>query len=123
MEDGRACPAPLTRIPVNRAELVVAMAKGYRAGRPVWTHGIKCENYFAATLGPTAMLRRVVLTYVQGGEHCRAIRSQVEGKDTSRRIGGRRMSLISTGEISLAHAGEHGSAGRCNEPAKRHQAT
>ena len=108
---------------MNRAELVVVMAKGYGAGRPVWTHRIKGKNNLAAALRPTAMLRRVVLANVQRGQHCRAVRSQAQSKDTSRRVGRRRMSLIGTGEISLPPCGEHRCTGGCNdEPAER-QAT
>ena len=96
MKDGRASSAPLARIPVNRAELVVVMAKGYGAGRPVCAHRIERKNDLAAALRPTAMLRRVVFAYVQSGEHCCAVRGQAQSKDPSRRVGRRRMSLIST---------------------------
>ncbi len=81
---------------MDGAEFVVVMTKGYGVGRPVGSHRVKGKQDLAAALRPAAMLRRVVLADVQGSENRRAIRSQIEGKDASRRIRRRRMALIGT---------------------------
>ena len=78
------------------AEFMAAMAKGYGVGRPVGSDRVKGELDLAAVLRPAAMLHGVVLADVQGSENRRAIRSQIEGEDTSRRIRRRRMALIGT---------------------------
>ena len=96
VKDGRPSPAPLTGIPVDRAEFVVAMAKSDGAGRPVRTHRIKGKHNLAAALRPAAMLGRVVFADVKRGEDRGAVRSQVEGEDPFRRIGRRRMTLVGT---------------------------
>ena len=88
--------SPLTRIPVEGAESVTALTKGDGVGRrPVCAHRIKSKNNLTAVLRPMAMLDRVVFTNEQRGEDRGAIRSQVESKDTFRRVGRGRMPLVS----------------------------
>jgi hypothetical protein len=111
------------------------MAKGDRAGRLVRAHGVKRKHDLAASLHPAAMLGHAVLAKVKRVENGCAIRSQVEGEDPFRRIRRRRVTLISTGKISLLPPGKADSSGPgralqlCsgasgwNEPAKRQQET
>ena len=91
---------------MDRAEYMAAMAKGYGVGRPVGSHRVKGKQDLAAVLRPAAMLDCVVFADVQGSENRRAVRSQIEGEDASRRIRRRRMALISTRGISLRATGK-----------------
>jgi hypothetical protein len=52
-------PSPLTRIPVDGAEFVTAMMKGYGMGGPVRPHGIKGDYNLVAAPAPTPALGRV----------------------------------------------------------------
>ena len=78
------------------AEYMAAMAKGYGVGRSIGSHRVKGKQDLAPVLRPAAMLGRVVFADIQGSENRRAIRSQIEGENTSRRIRRRRVALIST---------------------------
>jgi hypothetical protein len=91
---------------VDRAELVVAMAKGYWTRWLVRSHGIKCKHNLATVLHPAAMLGHPVFANVKGVENGRAIRGEVEGEDPFRRIGRRRVALISTSKISILPPGK-----------------
>ena len=135
MQNGRTSPAPLTGVPVNRAELVVAMAKGDWMRRLVGSHGVKRQHDLAAGLHPAAMLGHPVFADVKGVENGCAIRSKVEGEDPFRGIGRRRVALVSTTKISILSPEKGGpsglgcglrlisSANGWNQPAKRQQGT
>ena len=82
------------------------MAKGYRAGRLVRPHRVKRKHDLAAALHPAAMLGHAVLANVKSVENGCAIRSQAEGENPFRRIGRRRVALISTSKISLLPPGK-----------------
>jgi hypothetical protein len=101
VQNRRTSPAPLAGVPVNRAELVVAMAKGYWAGRLVGSHRVKRKHDLATALHPAAMLGHPVFANVKGVENGCAVRSQIEGEDPFRGIGRRRVALISTSKISI----------------------
>jgi hypothetical protein len=72
------------------------MAKGDWARRPVGSYWIKGKHDLATGLRPATTLRRVVFPDIQGGKNGCTVGGQIEGKDTSRRIAGRRMPLICT---------------------------
>jgi hypothetical protein len=135
VQNRRTSPAPLTGVPVDRAELVVAMAKGYWTRGLVRSHGVKCKHDLTTGLHPAAMLGHPVFANVKGVENGCAIRSEVEGEDPFRGIGCRRVALISTSKISILPPGKayrSGPGGALqlgsgtngwNEPAKRQQGT
>jgi hypothetical protein len=129
VKNWRASPAPLTGVPVNWAELVVAMAKGYWAWWLVRSHGVKGKHDLATVLHPAAMLGHLVFANVKGVENGCAIRSEVEGENPFRGIRRRRVALISTSKISILPPGKayrtqlgSGTNG-WNQPAKRQQGT
>jgi hypothetical protein len=101
VQDWRTSPAPLAGVPVNRAEFVVAMAKGYWTRRLVGSHGVKRKYDLATALHPAAMLGHPVFADVKGVKDGCTVRSEVEGKDPFRRIGRRRIALVSTSKISI----------------------
>ena len=135
MEYRWSAAAPLAQIPSDGAEFVAVMAKGDWPWRPVWPNWIKGKHDLAAGLGPAAMLRCIVFPDVEGVENGGAVGGQIEGEDPFRRIRRRRVTLISTGKISLLPPGKADSSGPgralqlCsgasgwNEPAKRQQET
>jgi len=135
MQNRRPGTAPLTGIPSNRAQLVVTMAKGDRAGRLVRPHGVKRKHDLAAAPHPAAMLGHAVLANIKSVENGCAIRSQAEGENPFRRIRRRRVALISTSKISLLPPGKVDGevSGRAlhlrsgvsggDEPAERQQGT
>jgi hypothetical protein len=110
VEDGRSSSAPLVGIPMDWAQFVVAMTKGDGLGGSVRSDWIKDKNDLPATLRPAAMHRGVVFADVLGGEHRSSVRSQVEGKDPSRRIGRWCVALVDPGQ---------GGKGGGNDPAER----
>jgi hypothetical protein len=121
VKDGRSSSAPLVGIPVDWAEFVVAMTKGDGLGRSVRSDWIKDKNDLPATLRPAAMHRGVVFADVLGGEHRSSVRSQVEGKDPSRRIGRWCVALVDPGKIGLVAPCHQGGKGGGNDPAERQQ--
>ena len=134
VQNRRATPAPLTGIPSNWAELVVAMAKGYRARRLVRPHRVKRKHDLAAALHPAAMLGHAVFANVKRVENGGAVRSQVEGENSFGRICRRGVTLVSTSKISSLPPDKAGSlpgrarqlcsgAGAHHEPAKHHKGT
>ena len=124
---------------MNRAEFVVAMTKGNGRGGPFGPIASKVRTIWLPLCVQRPCCVASVFADVQGGENRRAIGGQVEGEDPSRRIGRRRVTLISTGKISLLAPGKangaqtcrgpgwglHFGAGAadCQEPAERQQAT
>ena len=91
---------------MNRAELVVAMPKGYWTRRLVGSHGVKRKYDLATALHPAAVLGHPVFADVKGVENGCAIRSEVEGEDPFRGIGRRRVALISTSKINILPPGK-----------------
>jgi hypothetical protein len=86
---------------VNGAQFVPVMAKGYGPGRLIVTHRVKSKHNLAAVLRPTALLARVVFANVQGGKHRTPVGGEIEGKNTPRRIGRRRMTLVDPWHLPL----------------------
>lgn len=121
VKDGRSSPAPLVGVPVDWAQLVVAMTKRNGPGRSIRPHRVKGKNDLPATLCPAATEGGVVFADVLGGEHGAAIRSEVEGKDPFRRIRRRCVALVDAGKIRLVPLGYQGGEGGCKDPAKRQQ--
>jgi hypothetical protein len=117
VKDGRSSPAPFAGIPVDWAKLMITMAKGYRAGRPIRSHGVKGKNNLAAASRPTAMLGRIVFADIEGGENRSAIRRQVQSEHPPGRVGRGRMTLVNTWEISLPVRGEDCPPSKRNQPA------
>jgi hypothetical protein len=101
VQNGRPAAAPLTGIPSDRAELVVAMAKGDRAGGLVRPHRVKRKDDLAAALHPATMLGHAVFANVKGIEDGCAVRSQVEGKDPFCCVCRRCVALIGTAKVGL----------------------
>jgi len=79
---------------VDRTEFLPVMAKRYGPGRLIVAHRVKVKHNLAAVLRPMAVLARVVLADVQGSKNRAAVGSKIEGKNTLRRIGRRRVTLV-----------------------------
>jgi hypothetical protein len=86
---------------VDGAEFLPVMAKRYGPGRLIVPHGVKGKHHLAAVLRPTAMLAGVVFADIQGGKNRAAVGSEIEGKNTLRRIGCRRMTLVDPWHLPL----------------------
>jgi hypothetical protein len=97
------------------------MAKRYGPGRLIVAHRVKGEHHLAAVLRPTALLIRVVFANVQGGKNRTTIGSEVQGKNTLRRIGRRRVTLVDPCRLPL-RSEKRDAAGR-NEPTESQQTT
>ena len=95
---------------MDRAQLVVVMAKGDGVGRTVRPYGVKSNDDLAAALGPTAPLRGVVFPDIKSSEARRAIRCQIQGKDPARRICFRRVALVGPGKIIFVQPDKTGGA-------------
>jgi hypothetical protein len=97
------------------------MAKRYGPRRLIVAHRVKAEHNLAAVLRPMALLVRVVFADVQGGKNRAAIRSEVQGKNTLRRIGRWRVPLVDPCHLQL-RSEKRDAIGR-NEPTESQQTT
>jgi hypothetical protein len=70
------------------------MAKRNGPGRLIVTDRVKGKHHLAAVLRPMALLARIVLTDVEGGQNRAAVRSEIECKNTPCRIGRWRVTLV-----------------------------
>lgn len=77
------------------------MAKRDRPRRLIGSHGVKRQNHLVSALRPFAMLNHVAFADEYCAENRAAIRSQIEGKDTLRRIRRRRTALVGTWHLLL----------------------
>jgi hypothetical protein len=102
-------------------EFVPVMAKSYRSGRLIVAHRVKGKHHLAAVLRPMALLARVVFADVQGRKNRPPVRSKIEGKNTLRRIGRRRVTLVNARNLLLRGEKRH-AAGR-NKPTESQQTT
>jgi hypothetical protein len=121
MKDGRSGPSPFTGIPVDGAEFVPVMAKRYGPGGLIVPHRVKGKHNLAAALRPMTLLARVVFADVQRGKNRAAVGSEIECKDTLRRIGRRRVTLVNPWHLPLR--GEKRDAAGRNEPTESQQTT
>jgi hypothetical protein len=97
------------------------MAKRYGPRRLIVAHRVKGEHNLAAVLRPMTLLVRVVFANVQGGKNRAAIGSEVQGKNTLRRIRRRRVTLVNPCHLPL-RSEKRDAAGR-NEPTESQQTT
>ena len=102
-------------------EFVPVMAKSNRPGRLIVAHRVKGKHHLAAVLRPMALLARAVFADVQGRKNRSPVRSKIEGENTLRRIGRRRVTLVDPWNLLLRGKKRH-AAGR-NEPTESQQTT
>jgi len=77
------------------------MAKRDGPRRLIGPHGIKSQNHLVSALRPLAMLNHVPFADEYCAENRAAVRSQIEGKDTLRRIRRRRTAFVGTWHLLL----------------------
>ena len=102
-------------------EFVPVMAKSNRPGRLIVAHRVKGKHHLAAVLRPMALLARAVFADVQGRKNRSPVRSKIEGENTLRRIGRRRVTLVDPWNLLLRGKKRH-AAGR-SEPTECQQTT
>jgi len=102
-------------------EFVPVMAKSYRSGRLIVAHRVKGKHHLAAVLRPMALLARVVFADVEGGKNRPPVRSEIEGKNTLRRVGRRRVTLVDPCHLLLR--GEKRDAAGRNKPTESQHTT
>ena len=102
-------------------EFVPVMAKSDGPGRLIVAHRVKRKHNLAAVLRPMALLARVAFADVQGGKNCAAVGSEIEGKNTLRRISRRRVPLVNPRHLPLRS--EQRDAASRNEPTESQQTT
>jgi hypothetical protein len=106
---------------VHRPEFLPVMAKRYGPGRLIVAHWVKGKNNLGAVLRPMALLARVAFADVQGGKNRAAVGSEIEGKNTLRRISRRRVPLVNPRHLPLRS--EQRDAASRNEPTESQQTT